>query len=41
MLLYLLEQLARIATIYALTYARNIVLWKNQAAINMAAQQML
>lgn len=34
-------QLARIATIYTLTYARNLVLWRNQAAINVAAQQML
>lgn len=29
------------ATIYMLKYARNLVLWRNQAMINIAAQQML
>lgn len=32
-----LGQLARIATIYTLTYARNIVLWRSQALINKTA----
>ena len=36
-----LGQLARIATIYTLTYARNIVLWKSQALINKTAQLFL
>lgn len=33
--------MARIATIYTLTYARNLVAWQNQAFINIAAEQLL
>ena len=38
--IYYSAKLCRIACIYSLTYARNIVLWRNQSSINIAAQQM-
>jgi hypothetical protein len=33
--------LAQIAVIYSITYARNLVLSKNQASINIGAEKML
>lgn len=35
------EKLVEVATVYTLTYARNLVLWRNQGLINVAAEQML
>lgn len=31
---YRIANLAKIATVYTLTYTRNLVLWKNQTLIN-------
>lgn len=36
-----LEKLAVVACVYALQYARNLVLWRNQGLINVAAEMML
>jgi hypothetical protein len=35
------ENLVLTAVIYSITYAKNLVLWKNQALINIAAEKML
>ncbi len=36
-----IAQLSKIATVYTLTYVRNLVNWKDQAYINIAAEKLV